>query len=131
MDVVLAPESPRRAGDGAAAGRFRILVGEVSHEVRNVCGAIAVIHENLVRGRLPNRSKDFEALGSMVETLNKTASLKLKQIAPELQPNRYDLVETPGDVRIWTLTARKRRFPCLPRGSLAYGPTGTACYGFC
>ena len=27
----------------------RILVGAVSHEVRNVCGAIAVIYENLVR----------------------------------------------------------------------------------
>src|SRR5208283_1734992 len=27
----------------------RILVGAVSHEVRNVCGAIGVIYENLVR----------------------------------------------------------------------------------
>ncbi len=28
----------------------RILVGAVSHEIRNVCGAIAVVHENLARG---------------------------------------------------------------------------------
>ena len=27
----------------------RILVGAVSHEVRNVCGAISVIYENLAR----------------------------------------------------------------------------------
>ena len=36
----------------------------------------------------------------MVETLNKIASLELKQIAPELQSNGIDLVETPGDLRI-------------------------------
>ena len=78
----------------------RILVGSVSHEVCNVSGAIAVIHENLVRGGLLNRNKDFEALGSMVETLNKIASLELKQSAPELQPNGIDVVETLGDLRI-------------------------------
>lgn len=35
----------------------------------------------------------------MVETLNKIACLELKQSAPELQPNRITLVETPGDLR--------------------------------
>ena len=78
----------------------RMLVGAVSHEVRNLCGAVAVIHENLVRGGLLNQNKDFEALGSMVETLNKIASVKLKQIAPGLRPHPIDLVETPGDLRI-------------------------------
>lgn len=78
----------------------RVLVSAVSHEVRNVCGAIAVIHENLVRGGRLNGNKDFEALGSMVETLNKIASLELKQSAQELQLNGVDLVETLGDLRI-------------------------------
>jgi two-component system sensor kinase FixL len=78
----------------------RILVGAVSHEVRNVCGAIAVIHENLVRGGRLNGNKDFEALGSMVETLNKIASLELKQSTQELQLSGIDLVETLGDLRI-------------------------------
>src|SRR5580693_4328158 len=56
----------------------RILVGAVSHEVRNVCGAISIIYENLARGGSLSASKDFEALGSLVETLHKIASLELK-----------------------------------------------------
>jgi two-component system, LuxR family, sensor kinase FixL len=78
----------------------RILVGAVSHEVRNVCGAIAVIHENLARSGGLNGNKDFEALGSMVETLNRIASLQLEQGAGEPQLTGLDLHETLGDLRI-------------------------------
>lgn len=78
----------------------RILVGAVSHEVRNVCGAIAVIHENLVRSGRLNGNKDFEALGSMVETLNKIASLEVKQSTGGPHLSGIDLVETLGDLRI-------------------------------
>jgi two-component system, LuxR family, sensor kinase FixL len=78
----------------------RILVGAVSHEVRNVCGAIAVIHENLLRNGRLNGNKDFEALGSMVETLNRIASLELKPSTGEPQLGSIDLVETLGDLRI-------------------------------
>src|SRR5580700_5918556 len=63
----------------------RILVGAVSHEVRNVCGAITVIYENLIRSGALNGNKDFEALGSLVEALNKIASLELKQTASDSQ----------------------------------------------
>jgi len=78
----------------------RILVGAVSHEVRNVCSAIAVIYENLVRSRRWNENKDFEALGSMLETLNKIASLELKQSTDDPQLSGIDLVETLSDLRI-------------------------------
>lgn len=78
----------------------RILVGAVSHEVRNVCGAIAVIYENLVRSGPPNTNKDFEALGALVETLNKIASLELKQSAGDPQLDGVDLQETLADLRI-------------------------------
>lgn len=57
----------------------RILVAAVSHEVRNVCGAIGVMHENLARQGALRGNQDFEALGSLVETLSKIASLELKQ----------------------------------------------------
>ena len=57
----------------------RILVGAVSHEVRNVCGAIAVVHENLARNSSLAHSKDFEALGTLIETLEKIAALELRQ----------------------------------------------------
>jgi len=42
----------------------RILVGAVSHEVRNVCGAIGVIYENLVRNGTLRDNRDFEARGN-------------------------------------------------------------------
>jgi len=57
----------------------RILVGAVSHEVRNVCGAIAVVHENLSRSGTLVRNKDFEALGTLVLALERIASMELRQ----------------------------------------------------
>jgi PAS domain S-box-containing protein len=78
----------------------RILVGAVSHEVRNVCGAIAVIYENLVRSGLLAGNQDFEALGSLVETLGKIASMELKQSARDGQVGAIDLGETMNDLRI-------------------------------
>jgi PAS domain S-box-containing protein len=57
----------------------RILVGAVSHEVRNVCGAIALVHENLARNSSLAHNKDFEALGTLIETLEKIAALELRQ----------------------------------------------------
>lgn len=57
----------------------RILVGAVSHEVRNVCGAIGMMHENLERSGMLRGNKDFEALGSLVETLSRIAAMELRQ----------------------------------------------------
>ena len=78
----------------------RILVGAVSHEVRNVCSAISVIHENLVRSGRLKENQDFEALGSLVETLNRIASLELKQSASHSKIESIDLMETLDDLRI-------------------------------
>ena len=41
----------------------RIMVAAVSHEVRNVCGAIALVHENLSRSGKLAENKDFESPG--------------------------------------------------------------------
>ena len=41
----------------------RIMMAAVSHEVRNVCGAIALVHENLARSGKLKENKDFETLG--------------------------------------------------------------------
>ncbi len=78
----------------------RILVGAVSHEVRNVCGAIAVIYENLVRRGGLAGSQDFEALGALVETLSRIASLDLKQTSAEPPAEAADLAEILGDLRV-------------------------------
>jgi PAS domain S-box-containing protein len=78
----------------------RILVGAVSHEVRNVCGAISIIFENLSRGGSLSGNKDFEALGALVETLHKIASLELKQSKNWTDAAAIDLNETLDDLRI-------------------------------
>lgn len=57
----------------------RILVGAVSHEIRNICAAIAVVHENLTRDGALARNKDFEALGTLVHALENVASMELRQ----------------------------------------------------
>jgi len=59
----------------------RILVGAVSHEVRNICGAIAVVHQNLARDGALASNRDFEALGSLILTLEKIAAMDLRQTA--------------------------------------------------
>ena len=78
----------------------RILVAAVSHEVRNVCGAIGVVHENLARGAALNGNQDFEALGSLVGTLSKIASLELKQSAAGNAPVWIDVHDVLTDLRI-------------------------------
>lgn len=68
----------------------RILVAAVSHEVRNVCGAIGMMHENLERGGTLRGNKDFEALGSLVETLSRIAAMELRQ---STEGGRYPTAE--------------------------------------
>jgi C4-dicarboxylate-specific signal transduction histidine kinase len=57
----------------------RIAVGALSHEIRNICSAIGAVHQNLKRSQALEANKDFEALGSLVETLESIANLKLGQ----------------------------------------------------
>src|SRR5450756_41784 len=78
----------------------RILVAAVSHEVRNVCGAITIMHENLVRSGAPSGTQDFEDLGSLVETLNRIASMELTQSSSKSQTGVIDLSEALDDLRI-------------------------------
>ena len=78
----------------------RILVAAVSHEVRNVCGAIGMVHENLARNGTLTGDQDFEALGSLVETLSKIASLELKQSVGTRETSSIDLREVLTDLRI-------------------------------
>jgi len=57
----------------------KVLVGALCHEIRNICGAIAVVHSKLVRdGRLA-LNEDFNAMGTLVQGLEKMAGLELRQ----------------------------------------------------
>ncbi len=67
----------------------RIAVSAVSHEIRNICGAIGVVHQNLLRhgvlntnegpANLETKNKDFEALGTLVSALERISSVDLRQ----------------------------------------------------
>jgi two-component system sensor kinase FixL len=78
----------------------RILVAAVSHEVRNVCGAIGVVHENLVRSGQLRENQDFESLGSLIQTLSKIASLELKRSTQGVAFSYFDVQEVLTDLRI-------------------------------
>jgi PAS domain S-box-containing protein len=79
----------------------RILVGAVSHEIRNVCGAIAMAYTNLLRGGTAidaNANKDFQALGKLITALEKIAAMDLRQMAD--QASSVDLASLLEEFRI-------------------------------
>ena len=57
----------------------RIMMAAVSHEVRNVCGAIALVHESLARSGKLQGNQDFETLGTLVLALERIAAMDLRQ----------------------------------------------------
>ncbi|HEY6308648.1 MAG TPA: ATP-binding protein [Candidatus Angelobacter sp.] len=56
----------------------RIVMAAVSHEIRNLCGAISVVHRNLSHVKSMEDNRDFLALGTLVEGLEKIAALDLR-----------------------------------------------------
>jgi two-component system, LuxR family, sensor kinase FixL len=81
----------------------RIIAGAVSHEIRNICGAIAMVYANLHRDRGKFGSlaetEDFRALGSLVEGLGKIASSDLQsKVKRSLTP--ISLREIMDDLRV-------------------------------
>jgi len=67
----------------------RIAVAAAFHEIRNVCGAIRVIHKNLDNSGALAGNKDFEALGSLALALERIASVNVRQTAT--LPTEVDL----------------------------------------
>jgi len=80
----------------------RLAVGAVSHEIRNVCGAISVVCENLSRDPELAQSEDFRALGNLVEGLGKIATLELRQSAGSEEVAPVDLGSVLDELRIVT-----------------------------
>ena len=81
----------------------RILVGAVSHEIRNVCGAIAMAHANLSRNEKLAGSKDFEALGNLILALEKIAGMELRNASNQASGNQatgVDLASLLEELRI-------------------------------
>ncbi len=57
----------------------KVLVGALCHEIRNVAGAIAVVHSKLERDQRFGLNEGFRTLGSLVQVLEKMAGLELRQ----------------------------------------------------
>ena len=55
----------------------KVLVGAVLHEIRNLSAAARVAHANLSRQTGAGHSEDFQALGTLVGSLEKVASSEL------------------------------------------------------
>jgi PAS domain S-box-containing protein len=77
----------------------RILIRAVSHEIRNICAAIAVVHANLRRVPGIERYEDFQALGTLVEGLGKLVTSELRA-ASQKTPSSVDLHELLEEFRI-------------------------------
>jgi signal transduction histidine kinase len=78
----------------------RILVGAMFHEVRNVCGAMAINYETLLRSGQLAGNKNFEALGALLGTLRRVAAAELKLRSTESEAAAVDLAQVVADLRL-------------------------------
>lgn len=76
----------------------RVAIGAVSHEIRNICGAIGAVHQNLARDGALAGNRDFEALGNLIAALERVASVNLRQTASPA--SEVDLVGLLDELRI-------------------------------
>jgi two-component system sensor kinase FixL len=61
----------------------RILMSAVAHEIRNLCGAVLVVHKNLSRVKGLESNEDFRALGGLIQSLERVSALELGSTAAQ------------------------------------------------
>lgn len=77
----------------------RILMGAMSHEIRNLCGAVSAVGRNLARVEGLAGNQDFQALQTLIQGLEKIAALEL-QASPEDQAIAVDVDELLDELRV-------------------------------
>jgi signal transduction histidine kinase len=82
----------------------RILMSAVAHEIRNLCGAVLVVHKNLSRVKELEANDDFEALGNLIQSLERVAALELGS-AVSKNGEVVELTSVLGEFRILIETA--------------------------
>ena len=93
----------------------RILMGAMSHEIRNLCGAVSAVGRNLARVEGLAGNQDFEALQTLIQGLEKIASLEL-QASPEDQAIAVDVIEVLDELRVLIEPSfREAEWPCAGR----------------
>jgi len=83
----------------SVATASRILFGAVSHEVRNLSAAAGVAYANLARAAALATNEDFQALGTLLEGLEKIASAELR-LASETIRARANLFTVLEELRV-------------------------------
>lgn len=76
----------------------RLAVSAMSHEIRNISGAIAAVHRNIEAKHLLRNDQDFDALGKLATALERMATLDLRSTPEHLC--RVELEELLQDLRI-------------------------------
>jgi two-component system sensor kinase FixL len=82
----------------------RILMGAMAHEIRNLCSAILVVHKNLSRIKELERSEDFHALGTLIQSLEKISVLE-RGPSPVQNAAAVELTSTLDEIRVLIDTA--------------------------
>jgi two-component system sensor kinase FixL len=82
----------------------RILMAAVAHEVRNLCSAMLVVHKNLSAVRELDHNEDFQALSTLIQSLEKVSTMELR---PSAAPNAdaVDLTSVLDEFRVLIDTA--------------------------
>ena len=82
----------------------RILMGAVAHEVRNLCSAMLVVQKNLSSVRELDHNEDFQALRTLIQSLEKVSTMELR---PSAAPNAdaVDLTSVLDEFRVLIDTA--------------------------
>lgn len=77
----------------------RILMSAVAHEIRNLSGAVLVVHKNLSRMQGLEANEDFEALGSLIQSLERVSALELGSVTAQ-NGEAVELISVLAELRI-------------------------------
>ncbi len=77
----------------------KILMSAVSHEIRNLCGAALVVHNNLTKVSELRGNADFEALGTLIHGLEQISAMELRG-ATEQRRTAIELTSVLDELRV-------------------------------
>ncbi len=83
LDVTEQVREREESGLRQLLSNSRIVAGAVSHELRNLAAAAAVLHLNVSKAPRFRDNPDFQALGTVIQTAVKIASTELSEASEE------------------------------------------------
>jgi two-component system sensor kinase FixL len=84
----------------------RILMSTVAHEIRNLCGAVLVVHKNLSQVPGLDANEDFKALDTLIQSLDRVSALELRS-TPAQNGEVVELTSVLDEFRILIETASR------------------------